>query len=234
MYRPLRNGRLYEQIVEQIEQQVIDGTLQAGDQLPPERQLATKFGVSRTAVREAVKALRQRGLIDVHPGRGTFVTNDTSQALHRSLGLALRIGEIDGVASLIELREMLEPPIAAKAALRATPEQIHQLEVLVGKMEKVLLIPEAFIAADFAFHMTLAEATQNVLMPTIMNSIVDLLQEQRQRIYKSGGGQIRAQRHHRIILQAVREQDEKGAYKAMVAHLQQVREDFEADDTTTV
>ncbi|MEM7115020.1 MAG: FadR/GntR family transcriptional regulator [Chloroflexota bacterium] len=234
MYRPLRNGRLYEQIVEQIEQQVIDGTLQAGDKLPPERQLAEKFGVSRTAVREAVKALRQRGLIDVHPGRGTFVTNHTSQALHRSLGLALRIGETDGVASLIELRDMLEPPIAAKAALRATPEQIQQLETLVAEMDKVLLVPEAFIAADFAFHMTLAEATQNVLIPTIMNSIVDLLQEQRQRIYKSGGGQIRAQRHHRVILQAVRERDEKGAYEAMSAHLRQVREDFEADDTTTV
>lgn len=233
MYKPLRSGRLYEQIVEQIEQQVIAGVLKAGDRLPPERLLAEQFGVSRTAVREAVKALRQRGLLEVHPGRGTFITNDTSQALHRSLGLALRIGEVAGVASLIELREMLEPPIAAKAALRASKAQIAKLENLVAKMDDALLIPDAFIQADFAFHMTLAEATQNVLLPTIMNSIVDLLQEQRKQIYKSDGGQVRAQRHHRLILQAVGARNAQGAHEAMQAHLRQVREDVEADEANS-
>ena len=122
MYTPVQTGRLYEKIVAQIEAQVIDGTLKAGDQLPPERELATSFGVSRTAVREAVKALRQKGIIEVYPGRGTFITNDTRRALRHSFGLAISFGQPEGVANLLELREMIEPAIAAKAAMRATPE----------------------------------------------------------------------------------------------------------------
>jgi GntR family transcriptional repressor for pyruvate dehydrogenase complex len=218
---------LYEQIVAQIQQQVLDGVLKAGDRLPPERDLAVQFGVSRTAVREAVKALRQRGLLEIYPGNGTFITDATTHALHRSLGLALRIGQMESVVGLIELREMMEPAIAAKAAERATVPQIARLEALVVEMDTVLRQPEKFIAADFAFHMVLAEASQNPLLPTIMNSVVDLLQEQRQRIYKSDGGQIRAQRHHRLILTAVSQKDPAAAYTAMAAHLTQVREDFE-------
>ena len=228
MYQPIQNGRLYEQIVAQIEQQVLSGQLKAGDRLPPERELATQFKVSRTAVREAVKALRQKGLLEVYPGRGTFVMNQTSQALQSSLGLAMRIGQVDGgVADLIELREMMEPAIVAKAAARATPEQIAALDILVAKMDEVLEQPEAFISADFQFHQKLAEASQNALMPTILDSIVDLLQEQRQRIFKAGGGQKRAQRNHKLILRAIKERDPFAAQQAMTAHLIQVREDFE-------
>lgn len=231
MYKPIQTGRLYEQIVDQIEQQIVAGTLQTGDRLPPERDLATRFGVSRTAVREAVKALRQRGLLEVYPGRGTFVTNHSSQALHRSLGLAVRLEQSKGVSSLLELREMMEPTIASMAAERATEAQIDQLQNLIDEMDTVLTVPEAFIAADFNFHMVLAEATHNALLPTIMNSIVDLLQEQRSRIYKADGGQIRAQVHHRQILQAIENGNSDQAYAAMVAHLHQVREDFNARTT---
>ena len=228
MYKPVRNGRLYEQIVEQIEQQVVDGTLKAGDRLPSERELAKRFGVSRTAVREAVKALLQRGLIEVNPGSGTFVTDGTSRALQHSLGLAMRLGQLENVASLIELREMMEPAIAAKAAQRATQEHIVELERLVTIMDDVLTVPTDFISADFTFHMILAQASQNALIPTIMNSVVDLLQEQRSAIFKADGGQIRAQIHHKRILQAVKTKNSQAAFDAMVAHLGQVREDFES------
>lgn len=229
MYKPVTNGRLYEKIADQIESQVLDGTLKAGDRLPAERQLAERFAVSRTAVREAVKALRQRGLIEVYPGRGTFVTNQTSRALQHSLGLALRVGHEQGDGSLIELREMMEPRIALKAAERATDVQITDMIRLVDEMDLVLTDPERFISADFAFHNALAEATQNVLLPTIMNSIVDLLQLQRSRIFKADGGQIRAQTHHRQILDAVVRRDGQAAYDAMANHLRQVREDFESN-----
>ena len=227
MYKPIQSGRLYEKIAFQIEQQIVAGTLQAGDRLPAERELAISFGVSRTAVREAVKTLCQRGLIEVFAGRGTFVANQTGRALRHSLDLALRVGQVDGDTSLIELREMMEPTIALKAAQRATDDQLMQMRQLVDKMDLVLTEPKLFISADFTFHMALAEASQNILLPTIMNSIVDLLQRQRDRIFKADGGQVRAQKHHRLILAAVTERDGQAAYQAMVAHLVQVREDFE-------
>ena len=226
-YKPLRVGRLYEQIVEQIESQVVSGELIAGDRLPPERELAAQFGVSRTAVREAVKALRQRGLIEVFPGRGTFVTNKTSQALRYSFGRVVRIGQKDGFVHLIELREMIEPTIAAKAAERATDEQVAEMECCVAKMDAVLMEPEAFISADLDFHNALATASQNPLLPTLLNSIVDLIQEQRKYVFKEDGGQQRSQDEHKRILQAIKSGDAAAAFDAMQHHLRQVRHDFE-------
>ena len=228
MFQPIRAGRLYEQIVDRIEDQVLSGELNAGDRLPPERLLAEQFGVSRTAVREAVKALRQRGLIEVYPGRGTFITDGTSNALHRSLGLAMRVGREDGVESLLELREIIEPAITAKAALLATLIQIEQLENCVEQMDMFLTIPEQFMAADNNFHMVLAAASGNVLVPAILNSIVDILQEQRMMIFRADGGQIIAQTHHRNILQAIKDRNPAAAKASMEAHLTQVREDYES------
>src|SRR6266481_530974 len=90
MYKIIRSSRLYEQIVQQVEESIHKGALKAGDQLPPERELAEQFGVSRTAVREAVKTLREKGLVEAYPGRGTFITDGSSntirQSLHRMMG----------------------------------------------------------------------------------------------------------------------------------------------------
>jgi GntR family transcriptional repressor for pyruvate dehydrogenase complex len=83
VYKLVRTSRLYEQIVEQIEGSIVKGDLKAGDQLPAERDLAQRFGVSRTAVREAVKALREKGLVEAYSGRGTFITDGTTQAAVR-------------------------------------------------------------------------------------------------------------------------------------------------------
>src|SRR5713101_1514617 len=116
VYRTVRTSRLYEQIVQQIEDSILKGALKPGDQLPAERELAQTFGVSRTAVREAVKALREKGLVEAYSGRGTFVTDGTSQVIRQSLGLVARIGQPDGSVHLAEVRTILEPEIAALAA----------------------------------------------------------------------------------------------------------------------
>src|SRR5207302_9900785 len=118
VYKLVRTSRLYEQVVQQIEESSLKGALKPGDQLPAERDLAQNFGVSRTAVREAVKALREKGLVEAYSGRGTFITNGTSQAIRQSLDLMSRIGQQEGLAHLAELRQILEPEIAALAATR--------------------------------------------------------------------------------------------------------------------
>src|SRR5512135_3605389 len=106
-YRAVRTSRLFEQIVQQVEESIFNGQLKPGDQLPAERDLAQQFGVSRTAVREAVKTLREKGLVEAYSGRGTFVTNGTSQAIRQSLDLMVKIGQQDGLAHLAEMRHML-------------------------------------------------------------------------------------------------------------------------------
>src|ERR1700691_2694984 len=111
MYRAVKTSRLYEQIVQQVEDAILKGQLKPGDQLPAERDLAHSFGVSRTAVREAVKTLREKGLVEAYSGRGTFVTNGTSQAIRQSLDLMIRINQQEGLANLDELRQVLHAGI---------------------------------------------------------------------------------------------------------------------------
>lgn len=228
MYTPVQSGRLYEQIVEQIEERILSGELRDGDQLPTERELAEQFEVSRTAVREAINALVQRGLVEAHPGRGTFVRYDTSEAVRHSLGLMTRMERTGGLANLVEIREILEPEIAARAATRATEQQIAVIREAVENMEAALGDADAFIEDDDRFHLALAESTQNPLILTLLDPIVELLHEQRKRISLVKGGLERGQYHHRRILEAIIRHDPKAAREAMRAHLQQVREDSDA------
>jgi len=228
MYKVIRTSRLYEQIVQQIEDSILKGTLKAGDQLPSERDLALKFGVSRTAVREAVKALHEKGLVEAYSGRGTFITDGTSQAARQSFDLMVKLGHAEGSPHLAELRLILEPGIAALAAARIQEPEIVALREAVTVMDGAQRDPEAYIEADLDFHLALAEAAANPLILSLIDSIVGLLREQRMRIFNVEGGPQRGQIHHKRILEAIERHDPEMARGAMRAHLEQVREDSKA------
>src|SRR5579884_662229 len=225
MYSPIQPSKVYEQIAQQIEQRILSGELRSGDRLPTERELAQQFRASRTAVREAMKALAQKGLVDMKPGRGTLVIDGTSQAMKHSLGLMMRVGHASISQNLVEVREILEPEIAALAAIRATEEHISAMRSAVETMDASLQDAESYITADNAFHQALARGTQNVLILALVDSIVDLLSEQRKQIFMVQGGPERGQQHHKMILDAVIRRDAQAAREAMHAHLRQVSED---------
>ena len=224
MYKIVRSSRLYEQIVQQVEESIHKGALKAGDQLPPERELAEQFGVSQTAVREAVKALREKGLVEAYPGRGTFITDGSSYTIRQSLDRMMRSGH-QGFTSLAEVREILEPEIAALATTRAGEEDIAAMREQVAAMDAAKGEPEAYIEADLDFHLALAEAADNAIILSLIDSIVGLLREQRMGIFQVDGGPERGQYHHKRILEAIEHRDPVGAREAMKAHLKQVRED---------
>lgn len=234
MYKTVQSSRLYEQIAQQIEDSILSGVLKAGDQLPAERELALQFGVSRTAVREAVKALREKGLVEAYSGRGTFITNGTSQVIRQSFDRMLKIGQPDSSAHLVEVREMLEPEIAALAALRAEQQHIVSMREAVAVMDEARSDADAFIEADLDFHLALAEGAANPLILSLIDSIVGVLREQRIRIFRMPGGAERGQLHHKRILQAIEEHDAEKARAAMRAHLEQVREDSRASEEQPV
>jgi GntR family transcriptional repressor for pyruvate dehydrogenase complex len=225
MYKIVRSSRLYEQIVQQVEDSIHKGTLKAGDQLPPERELAQQFGVSRTAVREAVKALHEKGLVEAYPGRGTFITDGTSYSMRQSLDRMVKVGQAEGSAFLAEVRAILEPEIAALAATRADTEDLSSMREQVAVMDGACKDPDAFIEADLDFHLALAEAAANPIILSLIDSIVGLLREQRMGIFQVEGGPERGQHHHKKILKAIELRDPTGAREAMKAHLVQVRED---------
>jgi len=227
-YQTLQSERLFERIVEQIENQILTAELKLGEQLPPERDLAEQFGVSRTAIREAIKTLRQKGLVAIEHGRGTFISNKTPQAVRHSLGLMMKIGSNGSSRGLVEVREMLEPEIAALAAKRATKAQLDAARTAVIAMDAALDDAERFIEADLDFHRALAQATQNPVIPNLIDSVVDLMREQRERIARVKGGLARGQFHHKKILRAVETHNANAARDAMRAHLRQVRKDTDA------
>jgi GntR family transcriptional regulator, transcriptional repressor for pyruvate dehydrogenase complex len=225
MYKVVQTLRLYEQIVQQIEDSILKGDLKGGEQLPAERDLAQQFGVSRTAVREAMKTLREKGLVEAYAGRGTFVTNETARSMRHTLDRMMRSGPSESAGHLVEVREILEPEIAALAAKRADEEARGAMRESITVMEASRRDPEGFIEGDLDFHLALAEAAGNPLILSLIDSIVGLLREQRLRTYHIDGGPERGQYHHKRILEAIERRDPLGAREAMFAHLRQVRED---------
>jgi GntR family transcriptional regulator, transcriptional repressor for pyruvate dehydrogenase complex len=225
MYQMVRAARLYEQIVMQIEESISGGKLKPGDQLPAERELALQFGVSRTAVREAVKTLCEKGLVEAYSGRGTFVTAGKSQSARNSLHWLVNGGDPQHAGYVTELREILEPEFTALAAARIEEQQLAMMREAIDVMDRSMQDPDAYIEADLDFHLALAEAAGNPLILALLDSIVAVLREERLGVFRVPGGPTHGQIHHKVILKAIEQRNPAKARKAMIAHMQQIHED---------
>lgn len=231
LYKSLGTSRLYEQIAEQLETLIVEGQLTPGDRLPAERELCEQFEVSRTVIREAVKSLQEKGLVEIRPGVGTFVHHGMDKILRQSLGRLALIDPKYGLANLMQVREILEPEIAAIAAEKATPEDLDALKIAIERMNDSMDDIEAFISADHEFHLALARATQNDLIVNLVDSIVDSLSEQRRQIVNANtDGPRNGQLHHIRIFNAIKKADRELSRRQMIAHLLQVRADSSGDD----
>jgi GntR family transcriptional repressor for pyruvate dehydrogenase complex len=226
LYKALSSARLYEQVVEQIEALIISGRLTPGDRLPAERELGERFGVSRTVIREAIRSLQEKGLVEIRPGVGTFIYNGMSDIMRQSLERMMLIDRLQGLENVMQVREILEPAIASIAAHKARPHDIEAMEAAIEIMDRSMSNIEGFIAADHEFHLALARATQNRLILYLIDSIVDSLTEQRRQIFLGGvDGPTRGQEHHKRICEAVKKHDGNLARELMLAHLKQIRDD---------
>lgn len=223
---PLRQVRFYEQIARAIRLRIVAGELVPGDRLPNERELAQSYGVSRNVVREAVRALAKDGLVEVRQGSGTYVSDGTSNALGDSLELALSLGSGSrSLVNLIEIRSIIEPAMAGLAATRAMSADIDAMTAEVEVMERSFDDLESFIAADHRFHVAIARATQNHLVPLILVPIVEVVHEQRKRLFSVVHSATAAQAFHHRILAAISRGDSDAATEEMRGHLRQVSGD---------
>lgn len=224
-YQPLKSTRLYEQMADQIKERIFSGELQEGDQLPNETELAERFGVSRTVVREAMKRLEQEGFVEVQRGRGTFVVYRAADAVRQSLGNLMEVDRNGNWQALVEVRELLEPGIAALAAQRAGEEHIAEMRAAVEIMDRSMDDADAYIQADNAFHLALARATGNALLMTLIEPMMDLLSAQRTLIFRAPRGPQDGQEHHKCILRAIELHDAEAAQACMESHMRQIRRD---------
>lgn len=225
MFQEIERVRnLSDRVTDEIEAWVIRQGLQPGDRLPAERVLADEFGVSRTVIREAVRALGARGLLAVHPGSRTVVTRPTPRLVSKSITRLLGLGVSDpSFLKVLEVRRSLEVEVAALAAARRTAADIDALEASCADLRDGQSDAAAFARADMAFHLALAAATQNELYVLLMESIAELLLEMRRKAFDLPGTAARALMHHEKIMATVIAGDADGARRAMEEHLMEAQ-----------
>jgi GntR family transcriptional repressor for pyruvate dehydrogenase complex len=220
---PVKRSRIYEHIVDQIHALIREGRWAPGDQIPPERELAERFRVSRTSVREALRALEMQGIIESRQGGGTFVRTADTEALVPPLAAAILRGQRE-LTEVLEVRELIEPGIARMAAVRATAEHVAELQQLLERQRECIAAGRPFVDEDTAFHYTLARAADNHILLRLHNVILDLLRESRQSYLHVPDRPQMSLRGHEAILAAVIEHNPEAAHAASMAHISQVRD----------
>jgi GntR family transcriptional repressor for pyruvate dehydrogenase complex len=218
---PIKSTRIYEEIVRQVKAMIADGKLKGGDRLPPERDLAEKFVVSRTSVREALRALESRGLVEIRPGEGTFVRPVSIDALIEPLAL-LMVSQREATAELFEARRLLEPSLAALAATRATPDEMQEMERILQDQAREVDAGRTGLAQDAQFHAAIGAAAHNRAITRIMHAIMDLLTQSREDSLNTPGRPTRSHEDHRRVLGAIARRDAEGARQAMLEHIEAV------------
>jgi GntR family transcriptional repressor for pyruvate dehydrogenase complex len=206
----------------EIEKLIMSGELEVGAKLPPERSLADSLGVSRVSIRQALHELETRGLIDRRPGRGTIVLSATDAANKSGASIASAFtSESRDITDVMELRRIIEPPIAALTAARATPRDIAQLRDLVDQMAGDVSIA-AYAELDRSFHQAIAQYTHNPLLSMLTEQIAALIAPSRDASLQTKQRRKNSTEEHRRILEAITAHDPDAAEACAAAHIESV------------
>ncbi|HEX5502828.1 MAG TPA: FadR/GntR family transcriptional regulator [Thermomicrobiales bacterium] len=223
---PVQRSRLYQQVVVQVCQLIQRGQIRPGDRLPPERELAEQFGVGRSSIREALRALEVAGLIESRHGSGAYVRDVPLDGIFAPLPLAF-LASGDVVGDMWEMRAIVEPELAARAALRAQPDELAALERNLERQRAAMAAPRGgddFLVADREFHTIIARASCNEVAVRVVHLLNQSLFESR-RHFIAGDDRVRlAHTMHQEVFAALRSRDPQRAREAMRRHLQEVEE----------
>jgi len=236
MYAPLDRSRLYEQVANKIETTIVARHYKPQDRLPSERDLAEAFAVSRTVIREAMKLLEARGLIEILTGNGVFVSQPNTSVVTRSLGMYLHLqGTVqDSEFKVHELRRILEIEIAGLAAERATEAELDQLRQIIERMSAADHPREQAAMLDLEYHITLAQATHNEMISMVYEPVIEYLRQQLLLAWQRYDRSPEVfNQQHQALYEAVRDHDPTRARAAMTAHLDYARELLDRFSSTT-
>lgn len=207
-----KKQRLSDSITEELERMIIEG-FRPGDKIPPELELAEKFGVGRSTIRESMKALTAKGII-VRRNEGTFVSKELNKCLIEPLSLLVNM-EIGNLENLIEMREILELGTIRIAAERITDEEVEELEKLNWQMHEPGAEPSKLQNVDIQFHNKIVEATGNQLLVGVLNAIRKVMVENSEDPYGIQEIFPKILGFHQELIKALKAHDSESAYKTM-------------------
>lgn len=220
-FEAVRKTKVYEKVAEQIQRLIRDGLLKPGDMLPPERELAETFQVSRSSLRDAIRALELMGMVEARQGEGTVVREPSGEAVASPL-TAVLLQQRQFVSELLELRGMIEPTLAARAAAHATSEDLARLEDILRRQKENVRRGELAIEEDSEFHYAIAQASNNKVVLQVVDVFMDLLRESRKQSLQVEGRLQKSIVSHQQILKAIARHDGAAAENAMRRHIQEI------------
>jgi len=222
IFTPVGKRNLLSNVVEaQIENAIRTKELLPGMKLPSEAGLCQQFKVSRTAVREALRMLSARGLINIIKGKGIFVQNISVESVTDPIHLYLEMQlERNYVLDVVHARQIIEPPIAASAALHHTKEDAERLIKDLNDLTMSDGDYEELSRLDMLFHLDIAKASENSIVPLILEPIQRLAPRIKSSVYATvADAKKSALEWHKKILDAILNSDSEGAREAMIHHL---------------
>ena len=221
-FQPIKPKKVSTQIAEQIRTSILAGEFAPGDKLPPERELAEMFGVSRPSVREALNVLASSGLVMSYQGGGTVVKSLVDSSSANPLSELIRLQK-DRALDVIEVRKCMESWTSWYAAERALPDDIRRMEDIIAGMKQNLILKQPSEDLDANLHIIIARATHNVVWLHLMQNLFDAMKEFQQSVWRAVYLTIEDHQllfeHHNTIVQAIKAKDPLAARDAMVNHL---------------
>jgi GntR family transcriptional regulator, transcriptional repressor for pyruvate dehydrogenase complex len=208
-----------DEAIIRIKDMILSGELRPGDRLPPEKELSERLGLSRSSMREAVKALEVIRVLDVRRGDGTYVTSLEPRLLLEAITFVVDLHNNDSVLELFAVRRILEPAAASIATTRISPETVAELRDQIGSVSESAAV-EDLVAHDILFHATIVEAAGNSYLTTLVQSLSG--HTARARIWRgltqnSAGARTLAE--HSAIVDALELGDAKLAESLTAAHI---------------
>jgi GntR family transcriptional regulator, transcriptional repressor for pyruvate dehydrogenase complex len=221
-FEAIRRNKVYEEVARQLER-IILKKLHPGDKLPSERELAESLGVSRSSIRDAIRSLELMGMVEPRQGAGTVVREISADVLMNPLTNVLR-HKMELVGEFLDFRKMLEPPLAARAANHASDDELQEMEEILRRQETKLRGGDLAIEEDSEFHYSIAMASGNSVVLKVLDVIMDLLRDTRERSLQLEGRPQKSLAGHRRILTAIKRRDAEAARAAMMRHIEDVEE----------
>lgn len=219
--RTLQRSNLTDALIAEVHKMVDAGEIRVGQRLPSESEIAARFGVGRSTVRESMKALASRGIVEIFPGRGTFLSGPSKQHLSDALSARIRLRDL-GALDVYEARKTIEVELAALAAERATEQDLDAIARALVEMRATVQDHDEFAAADVRFHLAVARAAKNGLLEQFYSFADELVTNVIQEIIRLPNVKVSSIRLHTATYESIRNRDPAAARATILEHMSYV------------